>query len=173
MAYQVRRLAVGDVERFRALRLRGLLESPAAFGETAAHFGGVSIAELRSQFELSAGRGGFRLGAFHPRGELHGVVGLFREEGEKSSHRGVVWGMYVAPEARGQGLGRALMAQLIEEAQSVPGLLQLHLAVVTTNEPAVKLYRSLGFAPYGTDPGALNIDGQLLDEYLLCYRLKS
>jgi RimJ/RimL family protein N-acetyltransferase len=65
------------------------------------------------------------------------------------------------------------MAQLIEEAQSVPGLLQLHLAVVTTNEPAVKLYRSLGFAPYGTDPGALNIDGQLLDEYLLCYRLKS
>jgi len=171
MTYNLRRLAVEDIEGFRALRLRGLLESPTSFGETAAHFEAIPVTELRSQFEVSAGRGGFRLGAFRPSEELHGVVGLFREAGEKNCHRGVVWGMYVAPEARGQGLGRRLMVQLIEEARGVPGLMQLHLSVMTTNEPALKLYRSLGFTEYGTDPGALSVDGRLLDEYLLWYRL--
>jgi len=75
---------------------------------------------------------------------------------------------YVAPEARGQHVGRLLMETAIARARSVPGLEQLHLTVVTTQTPARALYRSLGFVSHGSMPHALKLpDGRYLDEDLM------
>jgi GNAT superfamily N-acetyltransferase len=59
--------------------------------------------------------------------------------------------MYVAPEARGQGIGRALLDRLETEARSL-GLTQLVLETGTRQLEALALYRRAGFAsipPYG------------------------
>ena len=171
MTHEIRKLTLADIPLFRSLRLIGLHERPDAFGETAQHFALRSDEEIARDFAASSENGGFRLGAFTDRGRLDGIVCCGREAGEKSSHRGVVWGMYVAQAARGKGLGRLLMDRLIEEARRVEGLQQLHLSVVTSNQAALELYRSIGFSVYGTDPRVLNVDGRLLDEYLLWYPL--
>ena len=59
--------------------------------------------------------------------------------------------MYVAPEARGQGIGRALLARLEDEARAL-GLARLVLETGTRQHEALALYRGAGFAeipPYG------------------------
>ncbi len=53
-------------------------------------------------------------------------------------------GMSVVPEARGQGVGRALVARLLEEARA-RGERAMELEVIESNASAVRLYESAGF----------------------------
>ncbi|MBC6439915.1 MAG: GNAT family N-acetyltransferase [Rhodospirillales bacterium] len=54
-------------------------------------------------------------------------------------------GILVALDCRGKGWGRAIMNSLIAWARDEAGAHELWLQVVADNEPAVSLYRSLGF----------------------------
>ena len=59
--------------------------------------------------------------------------------------------MYVAPELRGQGIGRALLDRLEEEARGL-GLVRLVLETGIRQTEALALYRGAGFTdipPYG------------------------
>ena len=53
----------------------------------------------------------------------------------------------VHPSHRGRGLGRTLMEHAMVRLRAL-GATQAVLEVLAGNEPAVRLYRSLGFAPY-------------------------
>jgi ribosomal protein S18 acetylase RimI-like enzyme len=62
--------------------------------------------------------------------------------------------LYLAPLARGSGLGRALVERLIAEARAI-GYRELRLDTLAQMEVARALYRSLGFreiAPYYWNP---------------------
>lgn len=62
--------------------------------------------------------------------------------------------LYVHPAARQTGLGKALAVAVIEAAQR-RGYREMKLDTLAQLEPAVALYRSLGFAPiapYGDHP---------------------
>ena len=112
----------------------------------------------------------FYIGAFEDE-RLVGIVGFFRESGTKGQHKGYIISMYVAPDQRGRGTGKALLAEAIAQARTIPGLEQLLLAVVTTNTSARQLYRSLGFEVYGLEPRAMHQNGQYWDEELMILRL--
>lgn len=58
--------------------------------------------------------------------------------------RGELVYLGLVPEARGQGVGRALIDRAIQDTAEM-GLARLALAVDTRNEPAVRLYDSAGF----------------------------
>lgn len=59
----------------------------------------------------------------------------------------------VASRARGRGLGEALVRHCLEKARELGfGILQFN-AVVSSNTPALNLYRKLGFTQLGTIPG--------------------
>jgi ribosomal protein S18 acetylase RimI-like enzyme len=53
--------------------------------------------------------------------------------------------IYLEPPQRGQGLGRAALRALMDEARAL-GVRALHLEVEADNAPAQALYRSEGFA---------------------------
>ena len=162
-------LAVGpkSIDAYRVLRLRGLREHPESFGETPENFEAKSTQQIVERIEAQKRLGGFILAAISIAGELIGTVGLAINEAEKSLHRGILWGMYVVPEARNQGVARALIDELWVRAEQISELEQIHLAVVTANQSAYRLYQSMGFATYGTDPKVLKIRGQAFDEYLM------
>ncbi len=74
----------------------------------------------------------------------------------------------VGDEARGQGVGRALMELCIEWSRANRELLKLSLAVFADNTRAVRLYRSLGFVDEGRRAAEYReCDGLLRDDLLL------
>jgi len=60
----------------------------------------------------------------------------------------------VAPTARGLGLGRAMAEHCLSEARRFGFHAMQFNYVLSTNEPAVRLWRNLGFKIVGTLPGA-------------------
>lgn len=57
---------------------------------------------------------------------------------------GAIQNVGVTPEHRGRGLGRALMLQSLHGFQRC-GVHRVHLEVTASNDPAIRLYRRLGF----------------------------
>jgi ribosomal protein S18 acetylase RimI-like enzyme len=71
------------------------------------------------------------------------VFCVLGDRGRKTAH---VTDIYVRPEARGQGIGTALLAELVEPARKA-GLAHVSLEVLLQNTDARRLYDRLGFAP--------------------------
>jgi ribosomal protein S18 acetylase RimI-like enzyme len=164
----IRILSAEDAAAYQALRLRGLRESPAAFGSTYESEAGIPLEEIAERLARGAGCEDVMFGAFDADGgALVGLAGLARQKGPKSRHRAGVWGMYVAPEARGRSVGRALMDALIAHARTLDGVERLTLGVEAGNQAARALYHSLGFVTYGVEPQAYKLDGEYWDSEMM------
>jgi ribosomal protein S18 acetylase RimI-like enzyme len=74
------------------------------------------------------------------------VFCVLGDRGRQTAH---VTDIYVRPEARGRGIGRALLAELVEPARNA-GLAHVSLEVLMRNTEARRLYERLGFAPVDT-----------------------
>ena len=72
-------------------------------------------------------------------------------------------GMAVARNAQGQGVGKALMAALIDWSDNWAHLLRLELTVFTDNAAAIALYRKFGFEAEGTHRAYALRDGAFAD----------
>lgn len=109
----------------------------------------------RSDFVLVAERDGRVLGSagLHPTGPAL-----------RRRHAAML-GVSVAPEAQGQGVGRALMTALCDYADRWAQLLRLELTVYADNERAIRLYRSLGFEQEGLHRGYALRDGRYVDAF--------
>jgi ribosomal protein S18 acetylase RimI-like enzyme len=164
----IRRLTIEDGEALWALRLRALKDNPEAFAATYEET--LKIGKDNLIHRLHLDENAFYLGAFES--GLIGMVYFRRDEGSKNCHKGRILSMYVQPESRGLGVGKALLQEVITQANRLSGLEQLHLMVVTTNEHARSLYRSAGFEVYGIVHQALKVDTQYWDEELMVLRLQ-
>jgi ribosomal protein S18 acetylase RimI-like enzyme len=171
LSMEIRPLTADDAALFWSLRLRALWDSPEAFGSSYDESVDTPVEEVAGRLR-NEGRSpdNFVLAGFAG-GEPAGLVGLAREQGRKMQHKAMIWGVWVAPEFRGQGIGRKLVEEAISRARSIAGLEQLHLTVVTANDAARHLYRSLGFEVYGLEPHALKVEGRYLDEELMVLHL--
>ena len=167
MKPEIRVLEAADAADFWKLRLRGLKEDPEAFG---ASFGdSVNASQEDICKRLANTDDTFALGAFSP--NPCGMLGFYRRQGERVRHKGGIWGVYVAPEARGGGLARRLMVEAIERAKTMPDLEEVILTVSTTQSAAMKLYESLGFKEYGHEVRALKQGDIYIDEKMMMLRL--
>ena len=67
----------------------------------------------------------------------------------------------------GLGLGKIMLNAVLQESEKA-GYEQAELSVVTSNEKAIALYKSLGFDTYGTQKHSMKYkDGSYADEYLM------
>ena len=144
---RVRPFEPSEWPRYRDLRLEALREAPDAFGATLAHVSARPDASWRD-----------RLREIDPTTDLP----LVAEVGERFV--GLAWGrvdasepdtvrayqMWVAPDARGRGAGRALLDAVVGWAENL-GADRVALSVACGNAGAEALYRASGFAPCG-DP---------------------
>jgi RimJ/RimL family protein N-acetyltransferase len=158
----VRILRESDAVPFRQLRRERLEQDPRAFHESVSEHDAISPETIAARLRNASGEN-FVIGAFED-GRLIGIAGFSRSLRVKSRHKGVIWGVYVRPEARGKGAGRAIVNALIERARQEPGLEQIQLTVSTGQESAKRLYKSLGFEVAGYERRALKVDGEYVDE---------
>ena len=161
----IRILNEDDAQSYQKVRLSALKNNPEAFGSTYEKEVGFSLETIRERIAPSADH--FVLGAFSHDCALIGIATFMRENIIKMRHKANVFGVYVVPKSRGQGVSKLLMTELIRMAKQCDGLEQLNLAVVSNNVAAKKLYHSLGFKVYGVERNALKFGGCYFDEDLM------
>ena len=161
---KIRRLTSADAAAYRDVRLAGLRDSPEAFGSTFDRENTQPLTWFCDRLSNSAVFGASNSTA------LLGVAGLAIRQSEKERHKGLLWGMYVRPDARKAGVGRQLVEAVIEHARAHVEVIQL--SVVSDNEPARRLYASLGFAEYGLEKESLKQNGHYYDEILMALYLR-
>jgi ribosomal protein S18 acetylase RimI-like enzyme len=138
---EIRQLRSDELERFRALRLRALRDAPAAFGTTFEDARGWSPERWSALFSSL-------LAFVATTGDDD--VGMVRTALDPQVARaGRLGSLWVAPEARGAGVGSALVETAIAWARR-EGLDAILLDVSDENVAAIRLYDTLGFAPTGT-----------------------
>lgn len=142
----VRRIRPGDGALLREVRLRALDSDPDAFGSTYER----EISRTEDEWEKRVESSAVGPDNFIVVGELdHGFVamaGAFSRP-ETPSVRNL-YGMWVAPEARGSGVGERLVGEIVGWSEEV-GAGELRLWVVESNLAAVRLYEKAGFTPTG------------------------
>jgi len=142
MSWTIQRMPPDDWQRVRSVRLRCLADAPDAFGSTLERDEALPLGEWRRRLEnpeavtFLAVYDGADVGitVSLPWPDREGTVGLFA--------------MWVAPEARGQGIGGGLVDAVTAWARE-GGHTQVALDVADGNEPAIALYRSRGFERSG------------------------
>lgn len=161
-------LALADGEAYQALRLRALREHPEAFGSAYEDEAVVALEKVAERLVSAPER--FTLGAWQ-NASLVGMAGFSRNTGRKTRHRGMVWGMYVAPEVRGQGIGAALLNEIIQRAKQLDGLEEIVLAVTVGNPAARKIYIQAGFVPSHVEKRYIKLDNTYYDIEWMTLRL--
>lgn len=157
----LRELTPDDAAVYWPLRLRALRDEPYAFGSSYEDAKDRPLEEVAKR--LAASGDDFTLGAFL-NGALVGIVTFHRQVGAKARHTANIFGMYVAPEAQGRGVGGDLLDALLARARTLEGLEQIYLGVVTTQTAARALYRSRGFEVYALVRRGLKVGDTYLDE---------
>lgn len=164
-----RPLAEHDFEEFSRLQQEALQQAPEAFGSDYESYQALSLLDREQQFEaLLHYPYNYVLGVFVD-STLVGMAGFSCEYTKpKLRHKGRIWGMYITPDYRGQGLGEQLLQRLLEIAKEDAHCEQVLLSVATTNQAAYGLYLKAGFLRYGTEYRALKLDEtHYVDEHLM------
>jgi len=141
----IERLRPGDGERLRAIRLRALADAPDAFGSTLAE------SELRSPEDWEAQVAALPTFVWRDGSTDLGMIRGAPHDGDPAA--GYLISLWVAPEARGSGVGAALVGEVVAWARG-RGLRRLVLDVGEHNVAARRLYERHGFAATGAT-GAL------------------
>jgi ribosomal protein S18 acetylase RimI-like enzyme len=139
MSATVRRVRADEVDRMRDLRLRALQDAPLAFASTYAREAAFEheVWEQRTR-ENAAGQ---RSVAFVLEPWAGMAVGAIHDDEPGVAH---LYGMWVAPAARGAGGGRALVKAVIGWATQ-RGATRLTTSVEERNVAASELYARASF----------------------------
>jgi len=163
-------LRPADADALRRLRHRAIQECPEHFGTPPDIELGRGTGYYRRQLLAARLRGQSRILGVFQGPNLVGMAGV-RHRHTLSKPYGLIYSMYLIPEHRGKGNGRALL----EEAQNL--LIRLwkvdtfQMNVEIHNLPALSLYESCGFRILRTDSHAFRINGVDFDVHLLEKRL--
>lgn len=160
MSVEVRKLAAGEGEVWRSIRLEAIREEPLAFG---GDYEEESMDPL-SSFEDSVVANSIFVATVDK--IVVGCAGFFALKGKKLRHIGKIFSVYVSSHYRGLKIASQLFDAIVNHARTVD-VLQLELSVRVSNPAAVGLYQRLGFSIFGTEPRAMRVGDEFIDEYLM------
>ncbi|SOE95301.1 Protein N-acetyltransferase, RimJ/RimL family [Burkholderia sp. D7] len=165
----IRLLGPGDAECFKSLRLAAVDNSPTAIWPTREEEEARTIEQTVARIQPTATQAVF--GAFAG-ASLVGITGVRREPLAQVSHKTTIWGVFVEPGYRGQGIAQSLLAAATAHASHDWNSVQLMLCVNAENVAAKMLYANHGFATFGVEPCAMQVDGRFYSEEHMVKRLK-
>ena len=141
--YEVHRALPADWKMIQSVRLRSLADAPDAFGTTLAEDEARPDSEWRARAENDEVA---HFLAITPEGEGLGMAVGSPYAG--SAESAGLFGMWIAPEARRQNIGRALVESVVAWARH-KNYKRILLDVADANSAAIRLYESCGFVPTG------------------------
>lgn len=138
----VRRLTPDDWTIWRDIRLVSLADAPHAFGSSLAREQAFAEADWRLRLDTERGA----LAAVAEQGErVVGSIGGYTPDGADAV---LLIAMWAHPDARGQGVGDALVREVLAWATE-NGWPEVQLRVADGNTAARRLFERNGFVPTG------------------------
>lgn len=162
-------LTISDWQEYKNLRLKALEDDPMAFTtsfeEAVNKVNDYWIGHLKEQDKES-------ITLFAKKGNrLIGMIAAVFNSKKKTRHIAELVGAYVDPEFRGHGAGSKLMKGIIDQVKNHKEIIKINLGVITTQKPAIALYKKYGFKEAGTREKELYISGKYYDMLLMELRL--
>jgi ribosomal protein S18 acetylase RimI-like enzyme len=154
MTLEIRILNQDDAGELFRLRRSALLDSPLAFLaslEDDLAFSEATVRDLLKPQRESVVFGAYTHG-------LIGMLGLYRTNQRKAAHKANVWGMFVLPDCRGQGVAVRLLDAAIHYARTLHDVTSVHLSVSESAVAAQHLYEKAGFQTWGVEPDAIRFE---------------
>lgn len=145
---------------YKKLRLEAVEDSPQSFLATTEETNQETQAEWKNKIENM-------FFAIDEKDNLVGMIGCYQEKLTKQQHIANIVSFYIKPEYRRQGLGRELIKTAIDFAKTKKEIEKIQLGVITTQKPAIELYKSIGFATIGEQKKAIKVDDKFYNEYLM------
>jgi ribosomal protein S18 acetylase RimI-like enzyme len=152
-------LSSRDLDAFMALRLHGLTEAAHNFRVSAADDARLGEDYWAKRLDTD------KVFGVMDATNLIGVGGLSRLVGEKLCHKGLIWGMYILPEARGGQASHLLLNALLDSARGY--VRQVQLTLMASNRRAMAYYERHGFSVYGIEPASVMTPNGPADEALM------
>jgi len=148
-------------EEAKRIRLRALQTDPIAFGSSYEEEVRLSEADWKSRMKNAI---------FAVSKEEDRAVGTITHtfgDKIKGKHVARIFGVYVDPEYRRQGLGRKLMERALEVIRKNKEIVKVQLMVNQEQEVAIKLYKSFGFFVVGIMKKEIKFGGKFYDELIM------
>jgi len=165
MSIIIRKLQPHESGSYREVRLACLKNVPQYFGSTYEE----EILNPKFMFETFIENDSpdhVMFGAFEEE-QLIGITGFNRMARQRAMHRGEIVQVYVDSKYRGQNIGEQLLRRALEYAFTLDGIEQVQLSVIANNQTAIKLYKKLGFKPFGVQPGYFKVGDTYLDQQFM------
>ena len=145
-----------DWPAVRAIYEAGIATGDATFETTAPDWPAWDAAHLPDH----------RLVAREDAGQVVGWAAL-APVSDRCAYAGVVENsIYVAPDAQGRGVGRALLAAVVASAEQA-GIWTVQTGIFPENQPSVRLHEACGFRVVGVRERLGRLDGRWRDVLLL------
>ncbi len=152
----IKKISADDWRSLRELRLKAVVDSPEAFGDS------IEVIENRSEEYWINGINSSDVFISQAIDKWVGMI-IFKQDSDG------VWSiksLWVEPDYRKQGIGKMLMEKAIESAKENHVSL-IELGVNTESESAINLYKSLGFEIVRTIHDETMADGSLGSLYTM------
>lgn len=163
---EYRELTIDDLKEFKRLRLELLKNEPTNFGssyEEELQFEDIMWTNRLSKETV------ITYGAFIENKLVGMSLGVMSPR-KKMKHAATINSVYVSKEQRGNNIGMTLMINLIDVLKKKK-IEAIKLSVVSTNQPAVRLYTKLGFIHYGTEDYSIKYNNEYISQYLMIKKL--
>lgn len=162
---EIRQVTAQELEIFREIRLEALKNHPEVFASGYELEKEEPDAKWLERIEKNDGRSSIIYLAFAEE-QPAGMIGIFRGPFPKNRHSGTIWGVYIRPDYRNQGIATQMLEACAVWARE-RAMRVLKLNVITTNAVAIGCYARYGFNVYGMEPKAIFADNRYYDELLM------
>ena len=162
---QIRKLPADRWRDFRDLRLKALKTDPAAYGSSYEEEVKVKEEEWRRRIRSTV----FALSGDEP----IGMIVAYFDQRPKTRHIVEIYGFYVSPEHRGEGVGTKLLERALALAGRNRRIVKVSLAVNPEQRAAVKIYRKAGFVVTGRAERELKVGGKFYSMIFMEKALRS
>lgn len=143
--YQIKSQDI-ELDKLVSLRLEALRTNPESFGEKFEDAAKRTIEDWRFWF-LQRHNEVNKIFVVQKNIQYIGMCGLFFEE--TKTLKPYLWGIYINPGERNQGLGRELLTEVIESVKNSPAS-TLSLRVEKENKKALSFYQALAFKEFSS-----------------------
>ena len=149
---EIRRLPTDRWRDFRSLRLKALKSDPSAYGSSFEEERSLAEKEWRRRIRSVT----FALCEDRP----VGMITCYFNNGIKTKHIAEIYGFYVEPDRRGEGIGARLFERALAASRRKKGIIKVSLAVNPEQRVAIRIYRKAGFVVTGRTEKELKVGRQ-------------